>query len=100
MVFSVYNYATRQYDYYRGGKPTGTHAGSPPISWGRHALGATPEQASWRVPAGAVKIGSGELPQGRIATQRAMGLGDVELGGTSTWLLLGALGFLAWKVLR
>lgn len=98
-VFSVYNYDTRSYDYFEGRGPGGTHAGSPPVSSGRSALGATPEQAAWRVPPGAVKIGSGPLPRGRIAT-RGGGIALSGMGEGARWGVL-ALGLLvAWRISR
>lgn len=97
-LFSVYNYNTKVYDYYEGRGPGGTHAGTPPVSGG-HALGATPEQAAWRVPPGAVKIGSGPLPRGRIATRGGVaalsGMGDGARWGV---LAVGLLA--AWRFLR
>lgn len=68
MIYSVYNYATRLYDYYQAGQPTGTHAPNPPTSLVASPLGDTPDAAAWRLPPGAKKIGSGELARGRVAS--------------------------------
>lgn len=100
MRYSVYNYDRRQYDYYEAPGPGGTHAGSPPRRTdpaGRVAtreMGASPETATWRLPDGAIKIGSGEMPEGRIAS-----LGSVDLGSTGSVLAVLAVAVIAWKVL-
>ena len=97
-VFSVFNYETQRYDYYEGSGPKGTQAGTPPMRRASSELGATPEQASWKVPMGARKVGSGELPQGRIAA-----MGDAGADPMAEVIHLGTiagLAYLAWKVLR
>jgi len=92
MRYSVYNYDRRQYDYYDGPGPKGTHAGSPKPARGRSQLGATPEQAAWRVPATARRVGSGTMPQGRVATLSAADpLGDLTSELSNPWVL-GAIG--------
>lgn len=68
MRFSVYDYTRRAYDYYEAPGPGGTHAGSPPVVRTLGGVGAPPERASWRLPPGARKVGSGEMPVGRIAS--------------------------------
>jgi hypothetical protein len=95
--YSVYDYTRKVYDYYEGSGPGGTHAGVPALSgFSSSGVGSTPEQAAWRVPADARKVGSGELPQGKIATQGGYESQSplVQLG-----LLAGAV-FVAWKVFR
>lgn len=95
MRYSIYNYGTKSYDYYDDGKPSSTHAGSPPfVSLG--GIGETPEGAAWRLPMGARKVGSGEFPQGRIAS-----LGGLESGADV--VKLGALAlaaYFAWRHFR
>ena len=101
MRYSVYNYETRQYDYYEGTGPKGTHAGAPPVSGGRSQLGATVEQFAWRLPASAQKVGSGELPQGRVAsTGRASSLGDFVDSDMVKWGTLAAIVYIGWSHLR
>lgn len=91
-VYSVYNYGSKSYDYYDDGQPAPTHAGPPPIA-PMGGIGETPESAAWRLPLGARKVGSGDLPRGKIAS----------LGGTDTAGDLGKLaviagvGYLIWK---
>lgn len=95
--YSVYNYTRRSYDYYEGPGPGGTHAGSPAA--GRTApdgIGTGPDQASWRLPAGARKIGAGDLPVGRIASLD----GADELGGHKDLIVLAAIAYLGWRMLR
>lgn len=98
-LYSIYNYGTRQYAYYEVPGPTPTHAPPPPAR-GTAEIGATPEQAAWRLPMGARKVGEGEMPRGRIAS-----LGDepAVIGGNYVRAFkLGAaaiVAYLAWKEL-
>lgn len=97
-MWSVFNYDTQLYDYYEGGRPKGTHATSPPKGIGRSALGATPEQAAWRLPPNAVKVGSGVMPKGRIASSRAgIGLGDIDIASGGKLAVAIGIAYLAWK---
>lgn len=103
MRYSVYNYTRRAYDYYEAPGPGGTHAGSPrkvaPERVGSGLdgdFGVSPTRASWKLPMGAAKVGSGELPQGRIASLD----GSDDALSTTSLLMYAALGYLAWKVLR
>ncbi len=93
-TYSVYNHGTKRYDYWRAPGDGATHAGAPRIR-SSSDIGATPEGASWSLPAGAVKVGTGELPQGRIAS-----LGTFESGDGVKVGLLALAAYLAWKVLR
>lgn len=99
MRYSIYRYPTRSYDYYEDGRTSATHAGAPPVR-GRSELGATPEQVAWVLPAGARKVGSGEFPIGRVATDGAgAALGDL----TAEPMKLGMLAlvaFVAWRTFR
>jgi hypothetical protein len=95
MRYSVYNYGTKSYDYYDDGKPSPTHAGPPPVA-PMGDIGETPEAAAWRVPIGARKVGSGELPQGRIAS-----MGGLPIGGDAVKLgLLAVAAYFAWRHFR
>jgi hypothetical protein len=97
VIFSVYNYDTHGYDYYEGSGPKGTHAGTPPMRKPRSELGATPEQAAWLVPSGSRKVGSGELPQGRIASlsgSEDSTADPVQLG------MYALIAYLLWKAIR
>jgi len=94
--YSIYDYTRHAYDYYEAPGPGGTHAGSPPAPRANGDLGASPERASWKLPMGARKVGSGELPQGRIASLD---------GADATWdpttaLTLAAVAYLAWRMFR
>lgn len=93
MIYSVWNTATRAYDYFEA--PTSssaTHAGAPPKSLVASSLGATPEQAAWSLPVSAKKVGSGELPRGRIASR-----GGELAGIPTTWILIGIGAILWWR---
>lgn len=96
MLFSVWNYGNRAYDYYESGQRSGTHAPTPPRARGATSLGATPEQAAWPLPAGARLVGSGPEPRGRIATSGSEpGMNDLEpvilvgLGAAVLWWVFG-----------
>ena len=94
--YSVYDYTRRLYDYYEAPGPGGTHAGSPPTTKSLGQIGTAPDHASWKLPVGARKVGSGERPQGRIAS-----LSGADL--TSDPIRLGMLAILAyfgWRALR
>jgi hypothetical protein len=94
--YSVYNYTRRVFDYYEAPGPGGTHAGSPPAPRSQGDLGATPERATWKLPAGATKVGEGELPQGRIASLDGA---DVFSNPVNA-LALAAIALVAWRLLR
>lgn len=94
MKYSVWNNATRRYDYYQAQGNAEIHAGAPPRSSG-YALGATPEQAAWPLPAGAVKVGSGEVPEGRIASTEKTFTIDLTQS-----IIYGVLGYLLWKAIK
>lgn len=96
MRYSVYNYTRRAYDYYDAPGPGGTHAGSPPKPRAVGDIGAPAERASWKLPLGAQKVGSGYLPQGRIASLS---------GADSSWspadlLPYAVLAYVGWRLLR
>lgn len=100
MIYSVYNTETRAYDYYEGPGPKGTHAGAPPISGGNQ-IGATVTQAAWKVPPGAHKVGTGELPKGRVASIASLGsLGDAIGIDGKKLAMIGVAAYLAWRFLR
>jgi hypothetical protein len=94
MKYSVWNNATRRYDYYTAQGDTGIHAGAPPRA-STSELGATPDQAAWPLPADATKVGSGELPQGRIAsTEAKSGVSFDKL------FLYAAAGYFLWRMIK
>jgi hypothetical protein len=97
-TYSVYDWNRQVYDYYQGSGPKGTHAGSPPKAYFKSALGATPEQAAWKLPGDAVKVGSGVLPRGRIASTGAgSALGGVDLATGGKIAIALAIAYAAWK---
>lgn len=95
MRYSVWNNATRAYDYYEAQGAATIHAGAPPRV-ASSALGATPDEAAWPLPANAVKTGSGEMPQGRIAS-REPGKFTIDLPQS---IFYAAIGYLIWRVLK
>lgn len=98
-TYSTYDYTTKLYTYWEGAGPGGTHAGAPPIR-AHKPLGASPDQASWLLPVGARKVGTGALPRGRIATIGGGALGDIGESSTGKIALLAGAAYLAWRYLR
>lgn len=102
MIYSVYKYG-RGYDYYEGPSDGKTHAGTPPRARAAAMLGATPEQAAWKVPAGAKHVGSGTAPRGRIASMGdaadAIGFSTLFMDWNSPayWVLAGLGIYLALR---
>lgn len=101
-MYSVFNAATRMYDYFETPDPAPTHAGAPPRTSVSSALGATPEEASWRLPASARRVGAGPTPRGRVASTAGGGaLGGVAETVKRTPLLgaaIGAVAYLLWRI--
>lgn len=99
-TYSVWSYDRQIYDYYLGDGPNGTHAGAPPRR-ASSSLGQIAERSTWSVPMGAKKIGSGELPRGRIASFDAGGgsLGDLTSSGPGL-AFAAVVAYFAWKALR
>lgn len=96
MIYSVYDYTRHAYDYYEAAGPGGTHAGSPPAPRSIGDVGAPADHAAWRLPLGARKVGSGQLPQGRIASLD----GADFTSSPKTVLAYAAIAYLAWRILR
>ena len=95
-TFSVWNNATRAYDYYTAQGDAGIHAGAPPRA-STSELGATPDQAAWPLPADATKVGSGELPQGRIASTAPKGGFAIDLPRS---VFYAAIGYVLWRMIK
>lgn len=93
MIYSVWNIGAQRYDYFEAPAKSATHAGPPPVK-SSSSLGATPDQAAWRLPAGAKHVGSGELARGRIAS-----LGGSDGGGfdLKQSFVYGVIGYLLYK---
>ena len=95
MRYSVWNPTTRAYDYYSAPGSPSIHAGAPPKRR-TDGLGATVDQAAWRLPISSKKVGSGAIPQGRIAS---MGGDDVRPSSVPMWAL-AVIGFIVYEVIR
>jgi hypothetical protein len=95
MRYSVWNNAKRSYDYFEAPGDVAIHAGAPPRA-ASSSLGATPDQAAWPLPAGAVKVGEGEMPQGRIASRDA-GAFSIDLPKS---ILYAAIGYMIWRAIK
>jgi len=100
VIWSVYRYGRNSYDYYEDGKtPTATHATAPPGKV-RSAMGGTPEQSAWPLPAGAHKVGEGPLPKGRIAAAASSAAAMGDLPSPVTLGVAAGIAYLAWRFLR
>jgi hypothetical protein len=107
VIYSVWDHARREYDYYQTPEKNGaTQAPAPKhlkkmMSQSSKELGMTPEEAAWPLPSSAVRIGAGKYPKGMIAHRRGLGsmpgLGFVPDLSMTNVVLLGALGFMTWK---
>jgi hypothetical protein len=95
MRFSVWNNGTRSYDYYEAPGTPGIHTGAPPRA-ASSSLGATPDEAAWPLPANAAKVGSGEMPQGRIASSLG-GTFQINIGQSIAY---GVIGYLLWRMIK
>jgi hypothetical protein len=94
--YSVYDYTRHAYDYYEAPGPGGTHAGSPPKPSSIADLGASPERASWKLPVGAHKVGSGAVPQGRIASLD----GADAVSDPTTLIVFAVAAYIGWRMFR
>ena len=102
MMYSVWNQATRRFDYYRDDRRSEETSSPKPKHLSHHTLGATPEEAAWPLPEEAVLVGHGKYPKGYVASlegkRGALGTFLFGLDLTLTNIaLLGALGFVGWK---
>lgn len=101
MLYSVWNQGAGGFDYYEAPGVEGKVNVPKPTHLRSRTLGSTPTQAAWPLPAGARKVGSGEVARGRVA---AIG-GGLSLSGVedSSMLTIGLLllsGLLLWRYVR
>lgn len=98
MIYSVWDHARREYDYYQTPEKNGATQAPPPKHMRHHRLGMTPEEAAWPLPSNAVRVGAGKYPKGHIAVRKS-GLGALgiipDLTPTNA-ILMGALGWMVW----
>ncbi len=93
-IYSVWNLGKRLYDYYSVGAHLGTHITQPSShSLVGSSLGLTPDEFAARVPSNAVKVGSGPVAQGQVASFG-------ESGVARTWIIYGVLAYVAWRMFR
>ena len=102
-MYSVWDPRKLAWDYYQaqGQLRAGVFADEPKLSGG-HRLGLTPEEASRPLPAGAVLVGSGNMPRGMVASHNPGALGIFGLEGDTLFrvALFGALGYVAYRYLE
>ena len=68
MLYSVWNWDSKNYDYYQTSGPE-VHAPASRSIHSASQLGATPDEAAVDLPDDAAKIGNGEEPKGQIASK-------------------------------
>lgn len=99
MRYSVWNQGARQYDYYETPEvQLGANTPSPKHIRAQD-LGVPIDHASWPLPISAKKIGSGAMPQGRIASRKSgRPLGMISMDSNMIGMVgLGLAAFLLWK---
>jgi len=102
VIYSVWRPHLRAYDYYEATPgPEDVEVPSPGhLGAAASQIGATPEEASWRLPGGARKVGQGAVPRGMIAREG----GFPALSGLPTSGLglvgLGVGAYLLWQMFR
>ncbi len=95
ITYSVWSYPLRAYEYYEAPFDGRIHSGTPPKA-GSESMGATPEQAAWKLPLGARKIGQGKVAKGKIAS-----MGDAP-GATNplNWPMIAGAAVLVYFVTK
>lgn len=102
MVYSLWNYDTLRYDYYRD--DSGPKPGQPVLARAKYKGGDSvrPEDVLTILPEGALKIGSGEVAQGRIAvTKSEAALGQsisTQTRSSISWLAAAAAGYVLYRL--
>lgn len=100
MMYSIWNHADRQYDYYRTPETSSATSAPKPGHLRPTQLGLSPEKAGWPLPSSARKVGAGKYPKGFIASkQSGMGLGIIPDLTPTNIVLMGALGFMVYTFL-
>ena len=104
MVYSVWNWDTLRYDYYRD--DSGPRPGQPILARAKYKQGDSvrPEDILTILPDEALKIGSGDTAQGRVAVRKeeaALGQNQIQGGNSlSTVLVMAAAGYLLYRFAR
>lgn len=97
MIYSVWQPARRDYDYYEGPDTVGTPEAS---HLSKAGVGMSPYRAAWPLPASARLVGRGAAPRGTIANTGAVSaLGDIP-NGVKSIIVVAIGGFLVWRWLR
>jgi hypothetical protein len=98
VTFSVWDPDHKRFDYYQTAEGVGARE-NPEPNLPKREMGVSPEQAAWRLPSEARKVGSGDRVQGAVAARS--GLGDTASVGGSVFKLLGLglIAYGAWKLI-
>ena len=102
MIYSVWNQAAGQYDYWRNGTAQATVNVEKPAHIVSRTLGSTIDQAAWPLPPDAVLVGHGAHPVGRIASRTSQAAALDGIAELATWRtgLLAAGAYLLWRYAR
>lgn len=100
MMYSVWDHAQRQYDYYRTPETSAATSAPKPAHLRTAALGISPERAAWPLPSNAHPVGHGKYPKGFIAgNSGGASLGFIPDMTLSNVVLLGAVGWMVYTFL-
>lgn len=101
MTYSVWRPELGLYDYYET-SPSLKDTTPPKPSLSRSPFGLAPEEAAWKLPLGAKKVGSGKRAKGMIARNGGLaGLGDLLPDfGSLNILVLAVGGFFLWRAFK
>jgi hypothetical protein len=97
MIYSVWDADSQLYDYYKVGEAHNDD-GPTPRPRGGCQIGYAPNEASWKLPTSAVKVGRGDVAKGAVvhlAPKGGLALSGIEELATNPLVLigLGAVGF-------
>jgi hypothetical protein len=105
MIYSVWQPGSHVYRYYDVPEQYADDVPTPRRS-GKSPIGAAPEEISWRLPASAQPVGSGEAPKGVVVHTLpsrpgggAPSLGSYESLNAVNWLTLAVGGYFLSKAL-
>lgn len=80
MIFSVWNQAAGEFDYYENSTTQDVLNVERPSHLVSRALGSTVDQAAWPLPSDVQRIGSGSCAVGRVASRGGSSLGADDSG--------------------
>jgi hypothetical protein len=97
MIYSVWNQPARKYDYFESNGVQAVANTPTPKHVRSRRSGVSIESALWPLPGGSVKVGSGDLVRGRLASPRA-GLSGFMPTSTAGMVGLGLAAYILWRI--